>query len=158
MALTKGLNAYATVEEADAYFVERLDTAAWTEATPEQKSAALVTATSVLDDQIWTGTAISELQALAFPRAGSYFDPRLGMSVMLDSNVPVRITKAVVELAHHLLNNDGLLDDTGTVTGLGVGSINLTNVMKASLIPANVKRLINPLLQNAGASSWWRAN
>jgi len=158
MALTKGINSYATVEEADLYFGDRLDVAAWTDASPTQKAQSLVTATSVLDDQLWVGTTIDDTQLLAFPRAGYYFDTKLGTQITLDSNVPARVVRATYELAYHLLNNDGLLDNTGSVTALSVSSINLQTIIAPSLIPANVKRLIKPLLIGAGSSSWWRAN
>lgn len=158
MALVKGTNSYVTVDEAVAYFADRLDVAAWTEALAPQQAQALVTATSILDDQHWMGTAISEAQPLAFPRCGSYFDPRLGVNITVDNATPDRITKATYELAHHLLGNDGLLDDTGSVLSLQVGSVNLDKIIKPNLIPANVKRLIKPLLINAGSSAWWRAN
>jgi hypothetical protein len=159
MALVKGTNAYATVAEAGVYFADRLDIAAWVAASDGDKALALVTGTSILDDQPWTGTAISESQPLAFPRSGSYFDPRLGTNVVLSEGVvPNRIVIANIEMAHHLLNNDGLLDDTGRVVDLSVGSIKLTAMSPPNLIPANVKRLIKPLLINSGANGWWRAN
>jgi hypothetical protein len=158
MALTKGSNSYVTVAEADAYFADRLDTAAWDDTTPEQKGMALVTATMVLDELEWTGVAISVDQSLAFPRNGSYFDPKFGVCILLDEELPKRIEIATYELAYHLLNNDGLLDDTGLVESLQVGPVNLTKVQAAQRIPAVVKRQINPLLRNRGANSWWRAN
>jgi hypothetical protein len=159
MALTKGTNSYATVAEADAYFADRLDVAAWTAADATSKAQALVTAASILDDQSWTGSAIGESQPLAFPRTAYYFDPRLGTSITLDETViPSRIVTANIELAHHLLLNDGLLDDTGLIKDLQVGSVALTTITTPSLIPANVRRLIKPLLVNAGSNSWWRAN
>ena len=158
MALTKGINSYATVEEADLYFGDRLDVAAWIDALPAQKAQALVTATSILDDQMWIGTAIDDMQPLSFPRAGYFFDTKLGTEITFDNTVPVRIIRATYELAHHLLNNDGLLDNTGSVTSLSVSSINLQTIIAPSLIPANVKRLIKPLLIGAGSTSWWRAN
>jgi len=158
MALSKGINSYVTVAEAFSYFENRLDVAAWTDASDLTKSQALVTASAVLNDQNWIGTAISESQSLAFPRAGSYFDPRLGIDIALTNEVPNRIITATYELAYHLLNNDGVLDDTGSVTDLQVGQISLTIKSTASTIPPTVKRVIAPLLVNGGTNMWWRAN
>jgi hypothetical protein len=159
MALTKGTNSYATVAEADEYFADRLDVASWTAADATAKAQALVTAAGVLDDQSWTGTAIGESQPLAFPRSAYYFDPRLGTHISInESAVPSRIVTANIELACHLLLNDGLLDDSGLVKDLKVGSVALTTIIPPNLIPANVRRLIKPLLVNAGSNSWWRAN
>ncbi len=159
MALAKGTNSYATVAEADTYFEDRLDVAAWTEANATQKAQALVTATSTIDNLEWVGVAVSDSQALAFPRIGTYFDPKLGMEVeLLSTTIPKRITTATIELAYHLLNNDGLLDDTGSVENITVGSITLSNVISANKIPSHVKRLISPLQTNNGARFWWRSN
>jgi len=158
MALSKNVNSYVTVAEADSYFLDRLDVAAWTNATDTEKAQALVTATAMLDDMNWTGFAVSDAQYLAFPRSGSYFDPRVGLEVLLTEAIPTRISTATYELAYHLLNNDGLLDDTGSVEALNIGSISLQKVKSASRVPAVVKRLIKPLLTNNGVSTWWRAN
>jgi hypothetical protein len=158
MALTKNLNSYVTVIEADSYFENRLDVAAWLSATETQKSQALVTATSVLDELDWIGFAISELQSLAFPRSGSYFDPKYGITIEFDSSVPNRVVVATYELAYHFLNNDGLLDDAGKVSDLKVANISLSKIRSPNRIPSTVRRQITPLLYNSGANSWWRAN
>jgi len=158
MALAKGTNAYATVAEGTDYLADRLDVAAWTDANDTARGQALVTATRILDDMPWVGTVISEDQPLAFPRSGAYFDPRLGTQVVLTTTVPSRISNASIELAYHLLNNDGLLDDSGIVKDIQVGSVQLSSVLSPNLIPSVVKRMIKPLLANKGSNAWWRAN
>lgn len=159
MAVSKGTNSYVTVEEADLYFADRLDVAAWSSADAGQKGQALVTATSMLDEMSWAGSAISDSQPLAFPRVCDYFDPKAGKMLYLDgTSVPVRITHATLELAYHLLNNDGLLDNTGNIETIAVGPITLTNVKKPSRIPFTVRNGIKPLLINSGSNPWWRAN
>lgn len=158
MALIKGTNSYATVAEADAYFADRLDVAAWTTGNADRKSQALITATSLLDNLDWVGVAVSESQPLAFPRSGTYFDPRIGSDVALSDTVPERIVKATFEMAYHLLNNDGLLDNTGSVKNLSIGSIKLDLVLPANKLPLTIKRVIKPLLINSGSNIWWRAN
>jgi hypothetical protein len=158
MALAKGVNSYATVDEAEIYFLDRLDVVAWTSAPIEQRSQALVTATSMLDELQWVGTAISDSQSLAFPRSGQYFDPRLGTTVYLDNNVPNRVINATYEQAYHLLNNDGLLDEIGVVKDLSVSSIKLENIRLPSRISASAKRLLKPLMINNSSNLWWRAN
>lgn len=159
MALVKGTNSYVDVAEADAYFVDRIDPGAWSSADSTQKGQALVTATSMLDEIIWAGIAVSDSQALAFPRSGTYYDPKFGQYIELsETEVPIRIKKATYELAYHLLNNDNLLDDTGSVKDLSVGSIRLSLVLPANKFPKVVKNLIKPLQINAGSNFWWRAN
>lgn len=158
MALAKGVNSYATLAEANSYFADRLDIAAWTEASDENKSKALVTATRYLDELKWAGTAVSATQSLAFPRSGSYFDPKLGIDVDFLTSYPKRLLTATYELAYHLLNNDGLLDDVGAAVDIRVGSIQLSKVTSANKLPKVVDNLINPMLASRGSKLWWRAN
>lgn len=160
MALTKGLNSYVTVAEATGYFENRLDVAAWTDAADAQKAQALVTATSLLDAITWIGRTASLSQTLAFPRtAAEYYDPFVGDTVALDSNeVPKRILTACYELAYHLLNNDGLLDDTGGVSAINVAGISIDKPQNANKIPTHVRTLISPLKENASSRAWWRSN
>lgn len=158
MAVLKGTNSYVTVAEADSYFADRLNATAWTSADATLKGQSLVTAAILLNEQRWIGTAVSEDQPLAFPRSGEYFDPRVGASVYLSAGIPSRVTNANFELALHLLQNDALLEDTGGVSSLVVGPIQLTSLQKANRIPKTVKTLITPLLINSGSSSWWRNN
>lgn len=159
MALTKGTNSYVTLDEAVTYFEDRLDVAAWENASELQRNQSLITATKVLDSLDWTGVAVSDSQNLAFPRDGSYFDPRLGMTTTLNSVTAAnRIANATYELAYHLLNNDGLLDNTGDVNKLQLGSISLENIRRAEKLPSIVKNLIKPLTVNKGSNAWWRAN
>lgn len=157
MALVKGTNAYATVAEADDYFADRLDVAAWTEADATQKAQALVTAALYLENLHWVGVVVSESQSMAFPRSGSYFDPRIGYAIALPATVPDRVLKAQYELAYHFLNNDGLLDNVGGVDSLNLGTVTLTNIKQPSRIPEAVRQLIRPLLTTS-ERSWWRAN
>lgn len=158
MALVKDTNSYVDLAEANLYFGDRLDAAAWEDASDALKEQALVTATSMLDEQRWAGYAVSITQPLAFPRVGTYFDPRLGTEVIFDDTVPNRLIKATYEQAYHLLNNDGLLDITSSIDSLKVGPIELDNIRSAEKQSSTVKNLITPLLVNAGSSMWWRAN
>jgi hypothetical protein len=157
MAAEKGVNSYADLDEANEYFETRLDAAAWTDITDEdQKEKALVTATTLLDSYEWTGIAVSESQPLAFPRVGEYFDPRVG-SVVAMEGTPDRIVRATIELAYHLLNNDGLLDETGGVDSISLGPIQLTDLRAPSKIPAWIYRTVKPLMLNRGSRAWHRA-
>jgi hypothetical protein len=158
VALSKGTNSYVTVEEANAYFVDRLDAAAWTDASAEQKAQSLVTATSQLDQLKWLGSVPDEAQPLAFPRNGEYLDPRLGFIVSFKTPTPDRIIKATFELAYHLLNNDGLLDETGRVLTLEVAGIALTDIRATPKLPSVVRSLISCMLIGGGSKQVWRAN
>lgn len=159
MAVQLNVNSYITVADADLFFADRLDVAAWTEADAIMKGQALTTATQMLDDMLWAGTVVDGDQPLAFPRVCEYFDPKTGALVYLDgSTIPDRIVRATLELAYHLLNNDGLLDSSDSVKSLVIGSIRMDGMTPASKMPVHVRNIIKPLLVNAGANTWWRAN
>jgi len=153
MAATKGTNSYVSLADADAYFDNKLDVAAWTDASTTQKEQALVTATRTLDTLPWLGTVRDESQTLAFPREGSYVDPARGSIIYFGTTPPQRILDATCELAYHLLNNDGLLDDVGTVDAVSIGSISITNIKRARLLPTSVFYLVKPL-RTFGRQVW----
>lgn len=158
MAVTKGTNSYLTLEEANAYFEGKLDNSMWANANPTRKEQALITATRVLDERSWIGTAISTTQKLAFPRVLEYFDTKLGRLVFEDgSAIPNRIENATAELAYHLLNNENLLDESSSVSSISVAGIGLSGIREVAKIPSVVADLIRPLQAN-GTYAWWRAN
>lgn len=157
MALVKGTNSYATVAEADDYFADRIDIAAWNSTSLVRKGQALVSATSYLDGLNWLGTAVSADQPLAFPRVVEVFDPRAGSVISLDgSTVPSRIEKATIELAFHLISNENILNVPSSVDNLEVGPIKLTNLKTAPMLTPLVRNLIRPLWSNS--RTWFRAN
>lgn len=158
MALVKGTNSYAEVAEANAYFSDRIGSELWSASDDATKAKALITATRLIDEIEWLGTALLENQSLAFPRTGSYFEPRRGAEIELGSSTPDRIVNATFELALHLVSNNDILSSTGGVTDLEVGSVKLTSIMTPSVIPTSVKRIYRPLLQNQSGNTWWRAN
>lgn len=168
MALVLNTNSYVTVAEADTYFETRIDSANWIDASDEIKEQALVTATQLIDDHAWIGSAVSSSQALAWPRSSViYWDDRLGLQMSVDEDVvPTRVKTAVFEQALHLVNNEDLLAGTvQTFESISVGSISLSDsngdVSKTPIKPSIVMKSIKPLLRaNSGAmgSSWWRAN
>jgi hypothetical protein len=157
MALEKFLNSNVTVEEANAYFEDRLGGDAWFELEPQKSSQALITATTILGEMNWIGVAESESQKSTFPRLGSYFEPRLGIVVSMDG-IPSRISAATCELAWHLIKNEEDLEETGGVGSIEVSGIVLNDMKKPPRIPIMVSSLIKPLLVNAGMNNWWRAN
>lgn len=165
MALTKGVNSYVTTGEADSYFDDRLDVAAWANASDEAKDQALVTATRILDEKRWRGQVVSIDQDLAFPRQGSFRDPSRGTTVSFNASYVFvnsdetesslkrdirKLRAACYELAYHLLNNDGLMDATGEIADIKVGPIELKNIREVSKIPTAVSLLINPMVQGSG--------
>jgi hypothetical protein len=158
MALEKGYNSYADLDEAKSYFETRLDASAWDVANDFVRIKALVTAATYLEQLNWTGTTASAAQHMAFPREGYFFDPKVGGIVYFDETVvPDRVLLAQFEMAYHLLNNTGVLDDSGSVDSINVGEIKLEGVVAPKAMPNIVYSIVRPLLSNAGRV-WWRRN
>jgi len=157
MALTKGINSYVDLEEANAYFTDRVDVSAWTDASNTLKEQALVTASLYLNNFDWAGIAISESQTLAFPRNITYYEPILGIDKTL-SEIPTRIINATYELAYHFLNNDGIFDESAKLESISVANISLTFKSMPDKFPNFIKQSINPLLKSGGSKMWWRSN
>ena len=157
MSLVKGNNSYVTCSEADDYFATRVDTEVWFNTLYAKKASALITATGILDESRWAGVAEDEAQLLAFPRKGHYFDPRLGRNVSL-SGVPQRLQSATCEFALHLIINEGITDQSGSIEHLKISGIELRDIKEPPSTPSAVRRLIRPLIINGGAAMWWRAN
>jgi hypothetical protein len=158
MALVKGVNSYSDVTEADEHFGDKLDVDAWISAPGLQKEQSLMTATSIFEDLPWIGRIVDVSQHLAFPRVGCYFDPRLGTNVVMDLTTPKRVIVGCFDLAYHLLNNDGLMDDTGSVIDFSIGDVKLAKIQAPNRIPLHVKKHIRCLLVGGGNNNWWRAN
>ena len=150
MALVVGENSYVSIAEAEAYFEDRVNADEWfDDFTDVQREQSLVTSTGVLDDMRWSGYAVEEAQDLAFPRVVTYFDPRVGRSISIDNIVPQRVKTAQIELAFHLLQNEDVLNNAPSVESLAVGTITLTDLRGASVIPARIRRIVAPLLMNS---------
>jgi hypothetical protein len=165
MALVLNTNSYVTIADADTYFETRMDSAEWLTISDEVKEQALVTATQLIDDNAWIGSAVSASQALAWPRSqATYRDARLGMVVtFLEDEVPDRVIVAVYEQALHLVANEDLLaGSTQTFESISVGSISLSDsnndVGKTPINASTSSKLIRPLLVRGGSHTWWRAN
>ena len=160
MALVKGTNSYNHISEADMYFEDRADVDSWRSSSDDEKAEALITATGILENQPWVGLIADSSQDLAWPRIGTYYDPRHGGHVILDSTateVPTRVSNATYELAYNILNNDGILDSSSSAGSISVGSISLGFIQAADLFTYSVRLWLNPLLRNSG-TSWFRAN
>jgi hypothetical protein len=168
MALVLNTNSYVAISEADSYFETRIDSANWDNAADALKEEALVTATQIIDDNPWIGTAVSSSQALAWPRKQAiYYDSRMGQEIEIAiDEVPNKVKIAVYEQALHLVNNEDLLTGTTqTFESIRVGNISITDsnndVTRVSTFPKYVRDFIKPLIRRGDGGlgqSWWRAN
>ena len=108
-------NAYAEVANADVYHEGHLYATAWTGATADNKAAALVMATRLIDSQVrFSGFKANELQALQWPRRDC-LDPDLGIATKSNA-VPKEVIDATCEMARELL----ILDRTAAPPGEGL--------------------------------------
>ena len=168
MALVLNTNSYVSIADADTYFETRIDSANWVAATNEIKEQALVTATALIDDSSWIGSAVSSSQALAWPRKNAtYNDDRLGLQVTIaDDETPSRVKTAVYEQALHLVDNeDVLVGQSQTFESISVGSISLSDsngdTTRLPMKPSIVLKSLRPLIRKGSAgmgAGWWRAN
>lgn len=98
-------NSYVTLAEATAYMESRLNGSAWMTATEDSQNRALVEATRELTPLDWSGTRVTDTQALSWPRRyatnpdSTYF----GTQWYDEAVVPQRVKDATCELAFQFL-------------------------------------------------------
>lgn len=166
MALVLNTNSYVTVNEADSYFETRIDSANWEGSSDDLKEQALVTATQIIDDRPWIGSAVSPSQTLAWPRKQAiYYDPRMGQDITIAENeVPHQVKTAVYEQALHLIDNEDLLvQSVKNYESISIGPISLSDsnneTTRVSMTSSMAIRVLKPLIsRNHSGHSWWRAN
>lgn len=164
MALIVGTNSYETVAEADAYFDTRVASDDWFAASADTKEKALITATAMIDENVWIGTAVSPSQALAWPRNNAtYADLKLGLVVTITSDsVPDRVLIAIREQALHLIQNAAVIGGSveQVFESISIGSISLSDsnsTKKTPRVPLSVRQSLKPLLRQSTIGSLWRA-
>jgi len=120
MALTVDTNSYLAVVDADAYFLDRLNTSAWDGASAGDKSASLIQATKAIEAMSFTGSRSESTQKLSFPRSGVYVD-----NILIDSTkVPQDVKDAVCEYAILMLQEDYTTpDDLEAFESITLGAI-----------------------------------
>lgn len=179
MTAIKGTNSYVSLDEADDYFETRITSQDWFDTDCEEKMIALITATSIIDNSSWAGRAVSETQALAWPRVASIHDPRLGRLVNFggtETEAPLEVRNATCELALHLIQNPTVFGEeiglttttTTTPDNIRIGSIQLEGLNSNSeakaaqglptVLPLRIKRMYSKYLNNSGGNTWYRAN
>ena len=94
-------NSYVTADDAETYFSTRFDSGSWQSATDGEKSGSLLSATNLLEQREWNGTAVTSTQALHWPRNG--IPKRVGFTFESNTAIPQRIKNAQMELAFALV-------------------------------------------------------
>ena len=137
-------NSYADVADGDAYHEGHLYGTAWTGATTEQKTAALVMATRLIDAEYqFNGQRASDAQSLQWPREECR-DP--DASEPLDSTaVPKAVVQATCETARALLIEDRTANPLGEglkFTGLGGLQTSFDKADRRPVIPYVAQALL----------------
>jgi hypothetical protein len=107
-------NSYLSEAGADAIAETMLGTLAWSTATSDNKSRALITATNGLETLSYIGTRSSDTQALSWPRSGA----SCGDKYPADDDIPREIELATFDLANALLGDPTLLRSNATSEAL----------------------------------------
>jgi len=142
---------YPSVAEADDYIGTRLHSGTWSTQTQDTKEGLLMWATMLLDSypRAWTGGAVTETQALRWPRTG--MSDRDGRAIA-ENVIPVALKRATSEMARQLLATDRTADNS--VINKGISSIKAGSVALSfenlvtnnSILVARSIRELNALL------------
>jgi len=140
-------NSYGTLAEAETYFESRLNIAEWTAATDDYKNRALVTATRIIDQNIFLGYRYTTTQALKFPRSGI---PDYDSISFTDGVVPEQIKEAQFEIALAALTSD--LTESGSYGSVTVSGISFDDNSSSSAINTLSSNLLAHFTIGNGAS------
>src|ERR1035437_6828997 len=146
-------NSYADVADGDAYHAGHLYASAWTGATDDQKAAALVMATRLIDAEFqFNGTRTNAVQGLQWPRAKcpEPDNVHVPLSVLLPipydyvqyDTVPKAVVQAACELARELL----ITDRTAAPAGEGLKYYNAGGV-QTGYDKTDTRPVISPVAQ-----------
>lgn len=133
-------NSYATVTAFSDWFGGRVNVAEASAAATLTLQQALVMATYRLDAESYVGAAVTQTQALQWPRY--YVWKANGLDYEDETAIPDRVQRATFELALSILKDNARLDDTGleNFRNVQIGSLNVTprTDRRASALPALV--------------------
>lgn len=147
-------NSYATVAQGDLYHQTHLYGTTWENADTDQKGAALIWATRLLDEQIsWNGTKSTSTQALRWPRTevmdpdGYYFDGDI---------IPVWLQNATAELARYLLAEDRTAERGYGISKVkaDVVEVEFDSADEKPILPASVRSMIGPYGSTGSEQGW----
>ena len=151
-------NSYVTVEEADAYFLDRSHSELWTDILPG-KDAILVTASRTLDWFFkYKGTKATDAQSMYWPR----IDAVRNDGTTIDSTViPPELKVAVFELALSSIEEDPSLDnELAGLSAVQAGPLSIRTAggiypRQKQNIPDRVRAIVRDLTTNSGARVIW---
>jgi hypothetical protein len=158
MPLEVGENSYLSVDGADEILEVRIGASDWAEASPDDKAAALITATRRLEQETYQGAKSDSDQSLLFPRSNLF---NSNGDLYADDAIPSPVQLACAELALQLLRDPSLFDDTGleNFSSISKGDSSLTpRGIVSGKLPAQVSRFLRGIrIGNDGGGSAIRA-
>lgn len=110
-------NSYLTINAATAISETMLGTLSWTTATTDQRTRALITATSGLETLQWIGERATTTQALSWPRTNAQCVDKDYEA----TEIPREIELATFDLAEALLSDPTLLKSSSSADALVPG-------------------------------------
>jgi hypothetical protein len=142
-------NAYANVTDGDGYHAGHLYASAWTAASADNKTAALVMATRLIDAEYqFGGVKATSGQALQWPRMDCR-DPD-AYDLVAETIIPKAVVEATCELARELI----LVDRTAAPPGEGQKYVNNGGVQtgydKSDTRPV-IPKLVQAMLAKFGS-------
>ena len=148
-------NTFTSLAEANTYHEAHLHASIWHDMPLEERKAALIQATRVLDEQVeWEGWKATSGQALRWPRGGvndrDVGDPAsytfYGYSLP-STIIPVWLKNATSEFARWLKAEDRMADpETAGYSSLSVGKLSMTLDPgdRKSILPRVVRDMVSP--------------
>jgi hypothetical protein len=103
ITLTEGDNTYVSLEDAEEYMVNKLNSQVWDAASPNDKAKALIQATKSIDKLQFMGIKFDCAQKLQFPRV--YINSEPPELVTLSGEIPQAVKDATCEEALCLIAN-----------------------------------------------------
>lgn len=123
-------NAYVDLATADQYHADRPPASgnAWASATTDQKTAAILWATRLMDAMWqWIGYPVDAVQALLWPRGAML--KLNGWEYVPLTQIPPELQRATAEYARQLLASDRMADsdvETQGIKSLSAGPVSLS--------------------------------
>lgn len=155
-------NSYVTLEEADAYFEDRMHSSDWDGLSDQEKSELLITGSKMLDWYVnWKGSKSTTEQSMQWPRSGA---TRPDGTVIDDDVLPPEVKEAAYEQAFSNIEADRTDDDP--LAGIGqlkAGSLMIKsgpekpNQTNAKPVPDHVWNILSDLYERKSVVRLLRA-
>lgn len=137
---------YGDTDFVDDYMAGAIHGATWGTQDDTTKAKACVSATRLIDRQVWRGNKTSVEQELAFPRSG-LFDAS-GAAVASD-DIPQAVFDAFCELCLALVDGSEVQTSTTTESNIGsltAGAVSVTFWRGAGSVPGRFPTIVQELM------------